>query len=95
MRAVYNWNRQAFAGLSVEAASRRHGATVLYFNPGKVTPDVTVAGWVDLGLYGRYAFKPWLSVWAKAGNLLGQSVQRYFLHPEKGPYGTVGVSFNL
>ncbi len=95
LRAVYNWNRQAFAGLSVEAASRRHGATVLYFNPGKVTPDVTVAGWVDLGLYGRYAFKPWLSVWAKAGNLLGQSVQRYFLHPEKGPYGTVGVSFNL
>ena len=44
---------------------------------------------------GRYVINPRIAVWAKAGNLLGQSVQRYFLHPEKGPYGTLGISFNL
>lgn len=96
LRAVYNWNRQAFAGLSVEAASRRNGIAAIAFRPGMISShDVQVAGWVDLGLYGRYVVKPWLAVWAKAGNLLGQSVQHYFLHPEKGPYGTIGVSFNL
>ena len=32
---------------------------------------------------------------ARAGNLLGQPVQHYFLHPERGPYGTLGITFNL
>ncbi len=95
MRAVYNWNRQAFAGLCVEAASRREGSAAIFFTPSTVAADIQVAGWVDLGLYGRYVINPHIAVWAKAGNLLGQSVQRYFLHPEKGPYGTLGISFNL
>ena len=106
LRAVYNWNRQAFAGLSVEAASRRNGSAAIFKREVAllsedntleewVSSNIQVAGWVDLGLYGRYVVNPHFAVWAKAGNLLGQSVQHYFLHPEKGPYGTLGISFNL
>ena len=100
LRAVYNWNRQAFAGISLEAASRRQGNAIrgfdeLYGELYRFEGKVTVPGWVDLGLYGRYVLNPRWSFWVKVGNLLGQSVQHYFLHPEKGPYGTIGFSFNL
>ena len=91
---LYNWNRQAFAGVTLAAASKRDGFAIT-----GVTLDqsavVRVPGWVDLGVTGRYVINPRWMVWAKAGNLLGQRVQRYFLHPEKGPYGTLGITFNL
>jgi len=96
LKACYNWNRQAFAGVSLEAASRRQGITLTGFGvDGRLDSTAQVPGWVDLGLYGRYVINPRWAVWAKAGNLLGQPVQHYFLRPEKGPYGTLGVTFNL
>lgn len=96
LQATYNWNRQAFAGVRLSGASRRTGSAIRAFVPdGLISVPVTVAGWVDLGLFGSYVINPHWTVWAKAGNLLGQSVQRYFLHPEKGPYGTIGITFNL
>ena len=55
----------------------------------------SVSGFIDLGLFGSYAINPSWTVWLKSGNLLGQCVQTYFLHPERGPYVTVGASFNL
>ena len=96
LKATYNWNRQAFAGVSLEAASRRSGTAFVNFVPGgRLDRLVTVPGWVDLGLHGSYVINPRWTVWAKAGNLLGQSVQHYFLHPERGPYATLGITFNL
>ena len=96
LKATYNWNRQAFAGVSVEAASRREGLALISFSTsGRLDKVISVPGWVDLGLHGRYMINPHWTVWAKAGNLLGQSVQHYFLRPEKGPYGTLGITFNL
>ena len=100
LKACYNWNRQAFAGVSLEAASRREGMAITGFYTSLYEAHYTqaatsVPGWVDLGLFGRYVINPRWTVWAKAGNLLGQNVQHYFLRPEKGPYGTLGISFNL
>ena len=92
--ATYNWNRQAFAGVSVAAASKREGYAIVGEDLDSFI-RVEVPGWVDLGLTGRYVINPRWTVWAKAGNLLGQRVQRYFLHPEIGPYGTVGITFNF
>ena len=96
LKATYNWNRQAFAGVSVGASSRRDALSILMFSYDTPLYFTTkVAGWIDLGVHGSYVINPRWTVWAKAGNLLGQSVQRYFLHPEKGPYGTLGIRFNL
>ncbi|MBR1576476.1 MAG: hypothetical protein IJ654_08525 [Bacteroidales bacterium] len=96
LEATFNWNRQAFAGITLGAASRRNGlAYISASSEFRIDAPVQVPGWVDLGLHGRYVINPRWTVWAKAGNLLGQSVQRYFLHPEKGPYGTVGITFKL
>ena len=96
VQATYNWNRQAFAGISLSGASRRTGTAIIAFYPDwPRTASTSVAGWVDLGLFGRYVINPHWTVWAKAGNLLGQPVQHYFLHPERGPYGTLGITFNL
>lgn len=92
--AAYNWNHKAYAGIIVEAASERNG----YMSIGQ-DPDnfymVSIPGWIDLGLYGSYRINNRWTAWLKAGNLLGQSVHRYFLHPEKGPYATVGISFSI
>ena len=96
-QACYNWNRQAFVGVSVEAASAREGWAITWV-PGVHSEHVwpvKVPGWVDLGVFGRYVVNPHWTLWAKGGNLLGQSVQHYFVHPEKGPYVTIGFSFNL
>ena len=96
LRASYNWNRQAFVGVSVEMSSYREAQTIVVFTPdGPYNHAARIDGWADLGVFGRYVINPRWTVWAKGGNLLGQSVQRYFLHPEKGPYGTLGISFNL
>ncbi len=95
-QATYNWNRQAFAGVSLSGATRRSGTAIAAFYPDfPVYTHTAVPGWVDLGLFGRYVINPHWTVWAKAGNLLGQPVQHYFLHPERGPYGTLGITFNL
>ena len=96
LRATYNWNRQAFAGLSVGASSRRDILSVVLFAADSQRYfRGELAGWVDLGVHGSYVINPHWEVWAKAGNLLGQYIQHYFLHPEKGPYGTIGIRFNL
>lgn len=95
-KATYNWNRQAFLGVSVDAASRRDAQTIVVFTAdGPYNHQAQIAGWIDLGVHASYVISRHCTVWAKGGNLLGQPVQRYFLHPEKGPYGTLGISFNL
>lgn len=95
LKATYNWNRQAFAGISVGAASRRDVTAILLFSSDTYYFRGQIGGWVDLGLHASYVINPRWEVWAKAGNLLGQSVQHYFLRPEKGPYGTLGIRFKL
>lgn len=90
-KAVYNYNRRIFAGVSAEWATARQSEA----------PDVAfrsayrVPGWVDLGVNFEYAISRKFSAWAKGGNLLGQTIQRSLLVAEKGPYFTLGVTFTL
>lgn len=95
IKASYNWNRQAYAGVSVAAQSSRSGYFVVGTAPQLEQGWFHVKGFVDLGVFGSYAIKPSWTVWLKSGNLLGHCVQNYFLHPEHGPYVTLGMSFNL
>ena len=50
-----------------------------------------VPGYQDLGFYAEYSLGRKMAVWAKAGNLLNQTIQRTPFYAEAGIYGSVGV----
>lgn len=82
----YNWIDRVYAGLALEYASERKDLS-------STVEDIPA--YADLGLYGEYRFNRKWSAWAKAGNLLGMSIQRVPGYVEKGVYFTLGVSLSL
>ena len=82
-RAIYKWGTRLGAGLTLDVASARSARSV------------TVPGYTDLGLYARFRFVRNTDLWLRAGNLLGQTVQRIPFVAERGIYFTAGVQFTL
>jgi hypothetical protein len=83
LRGVYNWDRQVYAGLFVQAASLRKSL-------GGVYEDIP--GYANVGLTGEYRINGRWTAWAEAGNLLGMAIERMPGYIEKSPYLTVGFS---
>ena len=79
----YNWNKRIHAGIDCNFASAR------------VSETYTIDAYADLGLYAEYVTSRRLSVWGRAGNLLGMKVQHTPLYAEKGVYFTLGICLNL
>lgn len=92
---TYNWSRRFFIGASVYGNTERFGAFANPSAPEISSLIVHFNGFWDLGANCRYVINPRWSVWLKGGNLLGQTVQRMFLHPETGRYGVAGITFNI
>ena len=90
---TYNYQHRLFVGVNCSAASSRKG--LLYLPGYSVDFDAITPGWVDLGASARFKFNNIFTFWLKAGNLLGQNVQRYFMHSEKGIWVTAGVTLNI
>ena len=85
VRFTYNWLRRIYAGASLDFASVRKSMG---------TAD-DIPAYADLALLGEWRMNSKWSVWAKAGNLLGMSIQRVPGYVEKGPYLTVGIGLSL
>lgn len=83
VKAVYNWGRRIFAGLRINAASKRESV------------DFTTDGYFDLGLYGEYKLNGSLSLWGQASNLLNHKIAIAPTHIQSGIYLSAGVCLNL
>ena len=55
--------------------------------------DVVRVG--DLGLVGEFSFTPNIGAWLRAGNLLGQAIQRTPFIAEKGRWVTGGINLKF
>ena len=86
LRAVYNWSRRIFAGVWVQGCTSRS-------NPS--SENLSVPGWINLGLSGRYVLSQTWSLWAEAGNLLNQNIRNELLYVRRGPWLTVGACLTL
>ncbi len=81
---LYNWGERIKAGVTLEGRSEM------------TCPGLgALPSYVDLGLQGKFQMTPSIGLWAKAGNLLNQTIQRVPFYAEKGPYFTVGASLQL
>lgn len=90
---TYNWQRRLFVGVNCAAATSRKGLLCM---PGlPVDFNAMLPGWVDLGASAEFRLNSRLGFWLKAGNLLGQNVQRYFMRSEKGVFVTAGATLNI
>ena len=85
--ATYNIGQRVYFGLDLEGRSDRKGLLA-----GR---EVSVPGFVNLGLHGEYKVNRTISVWLKGGNLLGQGVYTSLLHIRRSPDFTVGLCVNL
>ena len=86
-RALYNWKGRLKAGLVTDYSMKR----VATF--GDSTLDVP--GFFDLGLIGEFSFTPNIGAWLRAGNLLGQAIQRTPFIAEKGRWVTGGINLKF
>lgn len=86
----YNWNKRIYAGVTVEGQTARKFAQEC-----PLYDAIKVPGWVDLGVNAEFKATQKLSVWAKGGNLLCQTIQRDVFYAEKGLYFTLGVCLNF
>lgn len=82
----YDWHGRLYTGFRFGFESQRKGAGA---------DDIRVPGWIDLGIDARYVFNRRLSFWATAGNFLGQTIQRTYLHAPSGGFVTAGLIFTL
>ena len=82
----YDWHGRLYTGFRFNFESQRKGAGV---------QDIRVPGWVDLGIDARYVLNRRLSFWATAGNFMGETIQRTFLHARSGGFVTGGIIFTL
>ncbi len=107
-RAVYHFGQRVYFGTMVEVASKRIGKfvmpgysvaepvnayTTLY--PSYDGSPVIIPGYVDLGLMAGWQLGRRLGLWAEAGNLLCDNVQRNLFHVEKDLWITAGITLNL
>ena len=82
----YDWHGRLYTGFRFGFESLRKGAGAEKYR---------VPGWVDLGIDARYVLNRRLSFWATAGNFMGQTIQRTFLHAQSGGFVTGGIIFTL
>ena len=86
-RVLYNWGWRIEAGASVQWSTARFAwAGNQYYR---------IPGFADLGLEGAFALNRQWGIWAKVGNLLGQTIQLYPLHAENGIYFTLGFRLTM
>ena len=96
IRAAYDWKGRIRAGLTGNFSTSRDARyTVQGTGGSSVSQIVRLPGFVDLGLFGEYNFNRRWSVWAKAGNLLNQTIQRVPFYAEDGVYFTAGICLNI
>ena len=81
--AVYNWNHIAFAGLRCKMLTARESTLV------------RLPAFVDLGLYGEYAFGRRLAAWGQIGNILNQKLSYSPTHIAGGVNFTAGICLKL
>ena len=87
LEIAYNKMDRIRAGVRAEGALERAGGTDYRYL------DLTIPGYVDLGLFGEYAVTRNLSLWLRADNLLNANIQRHPLCPESGISVTGGIIF--
>ena len=85
-RARYNHRDRFFAGVYGEFASARK-----FFNYD-ASP---IPGFMDMGLTAEYILTPKMSVWGKAGNILGSRIQRHPGIAESGVSLIGGIALYL
>ena len=74
----YKWADRIKVGFTIDAR-------------GKLMAKRPVPCYQDLGFYAEYSLGRKMAVWAKAGNLLNQTIQRTPFYAEAGIYGSLGV----
>ena len=79
----WHWGTRVEAGVTVA------GRSAMQSQLGQLP------GYIDLGLQGSFRISPQWGLWAQAGNLLNQAVQRVPFYAEKGMYVSAGISLNL
>ena len=88
--AYYLWGERLKAGLDADfSTARKSGNSVRDSRP------VAIPGYLDLGLYGEYAWSRKTGVWLRIGNLLNQTIQRIPFIAESGIYATAGIRLNF
>ena len=87
---TYNLRRRVYMGATLDMALARK------MTSSAATPvTYTLPAWYDLGLYGEYKFNSVLSVWARGGNLLNQTIEKVPFIAEHGVHVTAGLCLNF
>ena len=87
---TYNLRRRVYVGASLDMSLARK------MTSSAATPvTYTLPAWYDLGLYGEYKFNSVLSVWARGGNLLNQTIEKVPFIAEDGVHVTAGLCLNF
>ncbi|MGN1233679.1 MAG: hypothetical protein ACI4UJ_09590 [Candidatus Cryptobacteroides sp.] len=96
-RAMYNYRRRVYAGITADFASRRRGHTVSYNTLGsQMTSHLAyIPLYVNLGVEAEYAITRKFSVWLRGDNLLNMNVQRFPCYNAGGIGVTAGIILNL
>ena len=94
-KAVYDITSRVYAGMRVISASSRKGSCYAPYWVNTPSLDVTVPGYLDLGLLAGWQFNRKLGFWLESGNLLCETIQRNVFYAEKGLWFTAGITLNL
>ncbi|MBP5173012.1 MAG: hypothetical protein J6037_04830 [Bacteroidales bacterium] len=87
---TYNLRRRIYLGASLDMALART------MTSSAATPvTYTLPAWYDLGLYAEYKFNSVLSLWARGGNLLNQTIEKVPFIAEDGVHVTAGLCLNF
>ncbi|MBP5539406.1 MAG: hypothetical protein J6X69_06230 [Bacteroidales bacterium] len=91
LRAMYNYNKRIYAGLSLEAQGPRKA----YWWFDGVEKNYTIRAFWNLGLDAQYVLSPEWSFWLHCDNLLFQEIQRHPFFAQKGGQFTLGITLNI
>lgn len=91
LRAMYNYNKRIYAGLSLEA----QGARKAYWWTGGIERNYVIRPFWNLGLDAQYVLSPEWSFWLHCDNLLFQEIQRHPFFAQKGGQFTLGFTLNI
>ncbi|MBP5398272.1 MAG: hypothetical protein J6Y32_06600 [Bacteroidales bacterium] len=91
-RAVYNWKRRIFVGVSLDAQG---GRLAVWKDDAENQYMAGIRPFWNLGAQLSYVISPEWTVWVKGENLLFQPVQRYVGYAQKGAWGSVGITLNI
>ena len=97
LRAMYNYRRRVYAGITADFASRRRGhAFALNALDGLTSSRLAyIPLYVNLGVEAEYAVTKKFSVWLRGDNLLNMNVQRFPCYNAGGIGFTAGIILNL